>query len=168
MKEGVRRTRWSAAPCAVEGRSAIAVECTDPLAREVVLVRGGYRTPARGPPDICGSQHRGRGGRPVAGLQLLDCLPHGVRGAPDQPCGRAAGRASGLERGCSARFADRPIAASCHPDCGAARSRLAPAPLFPGRGRHSTVPLGGRSRDDDGSRPPLVHVPKACCRPPQA
>ena len=38
----------------------------DPLAREVVLVRGGPGLAARGPPGHRGDQRRGRGGRPFA------------------------------------------------------------------------------------------------------
>src|SRR5215212_10063172 len=43
----------------------------DPLAREVVLVRGGHRTSACGPPGHRGAQLRGRGGHPFAGLSSL-------------------------------------------------------------------------------------------------
>src|SRR5215207_6210893 len=38
----------------------------DPLARGVVLVRGGQRTPACGPPSGRGAERRTRGGSPVA------------------------------------------------------------------------------------------------------
>ena len=98
-----------------------------------------------------GAQRRDRGGRPVADLQLLDHLPHGVRDAPGQPRRRAAGRASGLERVRPARAAGlRLLAASGHHDPGAARGRLAPAHLLPGRGRLAAVRRRGRPRDDDG------------------
>jgi hypothetical protein len=43
-----------------------------------------------------------------------------------------------------------PLVACRHHDPGTARSRLAPAPLFPGRGWLTAVPLGRRSRDDVG------------------
>src|SRR5829696_1866623 len=64
----------------------------NPLAREMVLVRGGHRSAARGTPGCRGAQRRGRCGRPVTDLHLPDYLSHGVRGAHGQPCGRASGR----------------------------------------------------------------------------
>src|SRR5215203_3277189 len=61
----------------------------DPLACEVVLVRGGLRASAWG--STC--QPWAQISRPVRAsvgdVPLLDHLPHGVRRAPGQPDGRA-------------------------------------------------------------------------------
>src|SRR5215211_9382105 len=108
----------------------------DPLAREVVLVRGGHRTSACGPPGHRRAQLRGRGGPPVADVHLLYHLPHGVRRAHGQPHGRTAGRASWLERGCPPWAAGiRLLATGVHRDPGAARIPVALAALLLGAWR---------------------------------
>src|SRR5215212_2602202 len=105
----------------------------DPLACEVVLVRGGHRTSACGPPGHRRAQLRCRVRPPVADVHLLYHLPHGVRRAPGQPHGRAVGRAPGLERARPPWAAGiRLLAASGHHDPGAARSPVALAPLLLG------------------------------------
>src|SRR5918993_522554 len=68
----------------------------DPLAREVVLVPGRHRTPARRPRPHRGPQRHPRGKRPHVGpVWLSDLRPPGVRGAPRQPRGRALGEEPG-------------------------------------------------------------------------
>src|SRR5215213_3432447 len=127
----------------------------DPLARQVVLVRGGLRSSACGLPGHRRAERRGRCERPVAGLQLRDHLPNAVRGAPGQPGGRAFGRASGLERGSPARFAGRALSATRHHDPRTACSTLTLASVLPGGGRLTTLHLGERSRDYDGGDVPV-------------
>src|SRR5919107_524741 len=130
----------------------------DPLACEVVLVRGGYRTSACGTPGYRRAQLRCRVGPPVADVQLPYYLPHGVRRAPGQPDGRAVGRAPGLERGCPPWAAGtRLLAAGVHRDPGAARSPVALAPLLLGAWRLAALCPRERPRGDDGGDV-LVHV----------
>src|SRR5215211_7018430 len=116
----------------------------DPLAREVVLVRGGFGLAAWGRAGQRGAERCVRGERPVAGSGWPLYHPHGVRGAPDRPSEWAAGRGAGLARLRPAWASGKPLAAGCHPDPRGARGDLACASLLHRRGRLAAVCHPGR------------------------
>src|SRR5215213_5421331 len=104
----------------------------DPLAREVVLVRGGYRSSACCPRAHRGAQRRPRGKRPLASpVQLREHHPAGVWDKTDQPWRWTARRGAGLARVRPSWAAELPLAAGVHPDTRGARNCLACAPPLP-------------------------------------
>src|ERR671911_516534 len=103
----------------------------DPLARRVVLVRGGHRTSAGGPPAHRGAEHRPRRARPLASpVQPLVRRHRGVRGAPDQPPRGPKGRRPGRARLPPPPPPGWPLATLCHSYPRAASGRLASHPLL--------------------------------------
>src|SRR5215211_6639722 len=99
----------------------------DPLAREVVLVRGGYT---------------------AAGLHLRDHLSPGVRGETDQSPGWADGRGAGMARLRPPWAAGRRLlAASCHRGPSSTHNRLASSAVLHG-GRLTDVHRHHQHPDD--------------------
>src|SRR5215216_4182871 len=66
-----------------------------PLARQVVLVRGGHRVATRYPPAHRGAEPRGWGGHPAAAFHLLFQLSAGFCAVPHQPCRWTVGEEPG-------------------------------------------------------------------------
>src|SRR5215211_5676589 len=105
-----------------------------PLARQVVLVRGGHRVATSDPPAHRGAEPRGWGGHPAAAFHLLFQLSAGFCAAPHQPCRWTSRRGAGLARVRPPWAAEHPLAFGIHSHPRGAYNRLASAPVLLGRG----------------------------------